>query len=391
MHPDFLVYAPTSFGGLAEYTFHQVRALHQLGSNVLCLASRDFLAGRPCPFRIERRLWPAPAAGGLVFMRRFGQGVSLLANEFRLVWWVLRRRPRLVLLDSYVEYLSPLWIWPHILLAQMLGVRYVANLHDPVRSYQIGPKWWHRLSVRMAYLPLNAVLIHGELPDSARVPAAVRVFQVPHGAFDIHPSSKPAGRIRAELGASPQHRVFLAFGYVRDGKNLDLAIKAVAEVPEAFLVIAGSVASANDRPFSFYRNLAVNLGVADRVTLREGFVPDEDVADYLAASDFILLTYSSAFFSQSAVLNTAAPARKPVLASSAPGPLLTTVSRFSIGVTVTPDSARAIVDGMRQLIHSPPNPRWEDYDKYASWEGNARQILELLPEFPAATGQARKE
>lgn len=390
MHNDILIYAPAHRGGLAEYTFHQVRALHQLGGNVLCLASRGFLAGRPCPFRIERRLWPAPAAGGLVFMRRFGHGVSLLANEFRLAWWVLRRRPGIVLLDSYVEYLSPLWIWPHILLARILGVRYVANLHDPVRSYQVGPKWWHRMSVRLAFLPLDSVLIHGELPDLARVPAAVRVYQVPHGAFDIRPSSKPAGRIRAELGASPQHRVFLAFGYVRDGKNLDLAIEAVAEVPEAFLVIAGSVASTNDRPFSFYRNLAVNLGVADRVTLREGFVPEEDLADFFAVSDFILLTYSSAFHSQSGVLNLAAHVHRPVLASSAPSPLLAAVSRFSIGVTVTPDSARAIADGMRQLIHSPPNPRWEDYDKHASWEANARQVLELLPAFQASTGQARK-
>ena len=324
-------------------------------------------------------------------MRHFAQGASLIANEFRLVWWVLKLRPKLVLLDSYVEYLSPVWIWPHFFLARVLGVKYVANLHDPVRNYQIGPGWWHRLSVRLAYLPLDAVLIHGELPDLARVPSAVRVFQVPHGAFDIRPASRSTDRIRAEIGALPKHRVFLAFGYVRDGKNLDLAIRALAEVAEAFLVITGSVASANDRPFSFYRNLAADLGVSGRVVLREGFVSDEDIANYFTAADFILLTYSSAFHSQSGVLNLAAQARKPVLVSSAPSPLLMTVSRFSLGVTVAPDSAQSIADGMRQLIHSPPNPCWDDHHQYASWETNARQVLKLLPAFPGGAGPARNE
>ena len=378
MRPDIMVFAPTPLGGLAEYTFHQVRGLHQLGSNVLCLASRVFLAGRPCPFRVERRLWPAPTTVGAVLERRFAQGVSLVANQLRLAWWVLRLRPKLVLLDSYVEYLSPLWVWPHILLTRTLGVKYVANLHDPVRSYQIGPEWWHRLSVRLAYFPLSAVLVHGELSVAAKVPTAVRVIQVPHGPYDLRPPSGPRDDLRAKLGASPQHRVFLAFGYVRDGKNLDLAIRALAQVPEAFLVIAGSVASANDRPFSFYRKIAAEVGVGDRVILREGFVSDNDLADYFEGADFILLTYSSGFHSQSGVLNLAAQSRKPVLASSAPSPLLTIVRQFALGVAVPPDSAQAIVDGMRQLIQSPPISRLEEYLLHSSWEANARQILGLI-------------
>ena len=377
MRPDILVFAPTSFGGLAEHVFYQVRALHRLGVTVLCLASRDFLAGRACPFPIERRLCAPGAADGLVLVRRFSQSASLVANELRLAWWVLKLRPKLVLLDSYVEYLSPLWIWPHILLGRILGVKYVANLHDPVRSYQIGPGWWHRLSVRLAYLPLKYVLVHDPPPVPAQVPERVKAVHVPVGIYDLHAVSRSRDAIRAEWGALPGHRVFLAFGYVRNGKNLDLAIRALAQVSEAFLVIAGSVASAKDRPFPFYRQLAAELGVADRVVLREGFVSDNDLADYFEGADFILLTYSSAFHSQSGVLNVAAQARKPVLASAAPSPLVSSVQDFRLGIAIEPDSPAAVVAGMRRLIDAPPEPRWEDYYEVASWVANARAILKL--------------
>ena len=378
MHPDILIFAPTSLGGLAEHVFYQVGALHRLGGNVLCLASRDFLAGRPCPFPIERRLCAPPAAGGPVLKRRFRQGASLIVNQLQLAWWVLRKRPKLVLLDSYVEYLSPVWIWPHFFLARVLGVKYVANLHDPVRSYQIGPRWWHKLSVRLAYLPLKYVLVHDRLPFPAQVPERVKAVQVPVGIYDLCAVSRSRDTIRADWGAQPGHRVFLAFGYVRDGKNLDLAIRALAQISEAFLVIAGSVASANDRPFLFYRNLAAELGVADRVVLREGFVSDNDLADYFEGADFILLTYSSAFHSQSGVLNVAARARKPVLASAAPSPLVSSVQDFGLGIAVGPDSPAAVVTGMRRLIETPPEPRWEDYHEVASWTANARTILNLI-------------
>ena len=55
--------------------------------------------------------------------------------------------------------------------------------------------------------------------------------------------------------------MFLAFGYVRDGKNLVwLSVSALAQVPEAFLVVAGSVASTKNKPFAYYRELAATTG-----------------------------------------------------------------------------------------------------------------------------------
>ena len=183
-------------------------------------------------------------------------------------------------------------------------------------------------------------------------------------------------RSRQSWGVKDGQKVFLAFGFVRDGKNLDLAVRALADVPEAFLVVAGSVASTKDKPFAHYRELAAQLGVLDRCHFAEGFVPDDELGKYFAGADFVLLTYASSFHSQSGVLNIAARARKPVLASASPSPLIESVRRFQLGITVEPDSPAAVVAGIKQLLSAPPSPQWEAYEAVASWAVNAQGVLE---------------
>ena len=299
----------------------------------------------------------------------------IVANLWILAWLIWKRRPDLVLMDSYVEYLAPFWVWPHWLLARLLGVRYAANLHDPVRNYQVGPAWWHRWSVRLGYQPLDFVLVHEKLPEPSPVPLKVRVVKVPVGIYEISGPPVESDQIRERWGVKNGQKVLLAFGYVRDDKNLDLAVRALAEVPDGFLIIAGSVASSKDKPFAYYRELALQLGVADRCHFVEGFVADEELGRYFAGTDFVLLTYSATFHSQSGVLNIAARARKPVLASAAASPLIESVRRFDLGICIEPDSPESVVAGMRQLLSSPPVPLWDEYEAAASWAVNARGVM----------------
>lgn len=380
MNPEqrsrLLVFSPSIRGGIAEHTWYQARALAKIGVVITCLAPRGFLANRKADFEIIECLSADVPAGTGRLRRRFWQAWNCLWDRWVLAGQIVRRRPDLVLLDSYVEYLSPLWVWPHWILARLGGVRYGANLHDPVRSYQIGPAWWHALSVRLAYQPLAFVLVHDELADRSVVPVRVRVVRVPHGVYDISGSAVAADAIRRRWGVPDSQKVFLSFGFVRDEKNLDLAIRALARVPQAFLVVAGSVASTKDRPFSFYRRLAAECAVADRCRFFEGFVTDEELGQYFSAADFVLLTYSMEFHSQSGVLNLAVCARKPVLASAAPSALLQSVSNFALGLTVPPDSLDGVVSGMLGLLAAPPRARWDDYVAASAWQDNARGVLE---------------
>ena len=83
------------------------------------------------------------------------------------------------------------------------------------------------------------------------------------------------------------------------------------------------------------------------------------------------------------ILNIAARARKPVLASSAPSPLIESVKQFELGITVEPDSLAAVQAGMNQLLRHPPQPRWQAYEAEAAWDVNARGILNAAGLLPA--------
>ena len=373
--PNILIFSPSVSGGIAEYTVCQAQALEKAGAKVIVVVPPTFLNGRQFGFETIACLSNPRSQGGPPVLKKIKMAWRNIASRVTLFFQIINRRPDLVLLDSYVEYLAPFWVLPHWLLAKVAGVKYAAGLHDPVRNYVVGPLWWHRLSVRMAYWPLDFVLVHEKLGEPSPVPARVRVVQVPHGLYKISGVVSDPLAVRRAWGVREGQKVFLSFGYVRDGKNLDLAIRALTFVPEAFLLVAGSVASTSDKPFAYYRELAAQLGMVDRCRFFEGFVADQDLGRYFAGADFVLLTYASSFHSQSGVLNIAAHARKPVLASAAPSPLIESVKNFELGVTVVPDSQEAVVAGMRRLLASPPQARWDDYEAAASWSVNAQGVL----------------
>jgi len=369
-----MIFAPSDKGGIAEHADYQAKALEKLGASVICLVSPSFLKGRKTDYHKIPCL-PDPVLGSSAIGKKLRMVWRMIWSRYVLAWQIIKLRPDLVLLDSYVEYLSPLWVDPHIFLSRILGFRYAANLHDPVRSYVIGPMWWHRLSVWLAYQALDFVLVHHELADRSVVPLRVKVVVAPHGLYNVNLGDYDPSQVRQEWGIQAEQKVFLSFGYVRDGKNLDLAIKALKDVPEAVLIVAGSVASTKDKTFQDYRELALELGVADRCRFFEGYLSDEELGKYFAGTDFVLLTYSSSFHSQSGVLNLAVKAHKPVLASSSPSPMIEAVTRYMLGVTVEPDSFTAIVAGMKKLVTERVSPDWSGYESAASWDVNANAIL----------------
>jgi len=539
-------------GGISEHAHYQTCAFSKSSNppvEVVVLCSSDFLDGREggyekvpvfsVQFSVFRRV--AGRVGALL-----DRSLKLICDQWRLAWEILVRRPDAVLLASYSEYLSPFWVWPHWVFSRWFGVIYVANLHDPVRDYVVGSKWWHDLSVAMAYWPISVGVVHQRLPEPSPVPKHVQVVEAPVGVYDLQEVAVDAVAIRAGWGVGNrekrelttedtesterkakdlshggtanteerkefpaearrrggtgdlttiEHRgrcekeqpkvgpkgegvascpesytarrgthesnehekvqpritrmgtdesreaglrpgpwagasesdslaskladspvsespirsaigpaltpatshplsattasadvVFLAFGFIRDNKNLDLVIRALVENPRAFLVVMGKAQSQKDKPVEFYRNLALELGVGERVRFFDEFVPDEKLAGYFAAADVVVLTYDKTFHSQSGVLNVAARARRPVLASAGESPLKECVEGFNLGVFVEPDDLDALKSGMACLINAKcgmqngkcGEPDWEGYEAFASWDVNVGKILEAI-------------
>ena len=211
--------------------------------------------------------------------------------------------------------------------------------------------------------------------------------EVPSPATSYSPLATPA---------SPDV-VFLAFGQIRDGKNLDLFIRAMTQLPENVkLLVAGKGDSGSSKPPEFYQNLAQELGVADRCRWDIRRIPEEEMGDIFAASDVVLVTYSAKFRSASGVLNAAVSARKPVLASSGSGPLKTVVEKYHLGVFVEPDAPEEVFRGAQMIldaVSSSPTqildtghstldacfpPAWDRYERENSWVENAGRVIQEL-------------
>jgi glycosyltransferase involved in cell wall biosynthesis len=173
-----------------------------------------------------------------------------------------------------------------------------------------------------------------------------------------------------------QAKVILAFGHIRDGKNLDQIIYALRKLQDVHLLVSGREQSGGERPVSFYQQLARELGVAERCHWHGGYVSEDEVWKYFRASDVLALIYSTNFRSASGVLNVNAQFRLPVIVSGGDGPLLKTTRKYGLGVVIDKPEAGLIASAFAQA-----NSLTSDWDRFASensWETNAKLVAEAL-------------
>jgi len=448
-----------------EYAIQQAAAIAQEGVEVYFLCKPSFPVERlGAGIILEKFQEPRGARGesrGLagklstiwrltLGQRRNAKQVAKLAYQLaqpsstRHQLLATRDRPGsaevVVLFACFKEYFSPFWVWPLKRLARR-GVVIGTIAHDPIRDFVVGPLWWHRWSVRLAYSFVSHVFVHDNtvVDFGGRQPERIQVHQIPHGPYEVcepkigrlemrmrlgfdsglttiehggkceneqpkvGPKGERVGTIESKSAAdevpSPATSysalatpaspdvVFLAFGQIRDGKNLDLFLKAMPSLPEHVkLLVAGKGDSSSSKAPQFYQKLADDLGVSHRCRWDIRRIPEDEVGDFFAAADIVILTYSANFHSASGVLNAAVSARRPVLASSGEGPLKKAVQRYRLGVFVSPDNLECIVQGARTLVNTLGNsrassiatPEWELYDFENSWEINANRVVSAL-------------
>jgi glycosyltransferase involved in cell wall biosynthesis len=385
--PDrrLLYFSPSGSGGLADYAHEQAQALGCLGIEVLFLTVPGYPSSKTGLYGIQHGL-SRPRAHRLALPRLCRRAVfatEVLKNYIHLATVIRQRRFRYVLLGAYAEYLAPLWATLLRKLAQE-EVVFGAVVHDPVRDYVVGPKWWHRRSVAAAYSFLHEAFVHEAIElDTVRPMPRMRTTVIPHGPYHFPPPQRSREQVRAGLRIPAEAKVLLAFGHVRDGKNLELAIRALTRESQTFLLVAGNVSSTSQKPVEYYQAIAGQVGAAPRCRWLTGFIPADQVGDLFQACDAVLLTYSAHFRSASGVLNAAVAYRRPCIASSGEGNLRSMVLRYGLGVFVEPDDCSAIGSGIRRWLDGIPEPRWEAYASDNSWETNARIVHERMWGVPA--------
>ena len=370
-----LYFCPASFGGIAEYAHAQATALAEQGIDVTMLCRVDWPHAAPTAYRQLRLLCSSSSSSAKTRWRsRWRTAKSLLVEHARLASVVRAHSFRRVLLATYLEYLAPFWA-PSLRGLMRRGVVFGAILHDPVRDYVVGPVWWHRWSVAEGYSFLREVFIHAEIdvgPASGK--GLVRKTVIPHGPYDPGDPIRGRSAMRAELGLPNDAIVLLSFGHVRDGKNLDILLRAMVGLPDIHLVVAGAEATAGQKPSASYKLLAEELGVADRCRWLVRSIETELVADLFECVDLVVLAYSSQFRSASGVLNLAVRYRRPILASSGDSALSQAIDRYGLGMRVQPGDAKEVARGLSAAATGNLKCDWDGYMRDHSWRVNAERV-----------------
>jgi glycosyltransferase involved in cell wall biosynthesis len=163
---------------------------------------------------------------------------------------------------------------------------------------------------------------------------------------------------------------FLSVGHLLDRKGHDLAIKAVAEIPEARLIIIGEgpLRKKLDR-------LTDTLGVRDRVSFL-GNIPQADLPEHYNSADILLLP--SKHEGMPNVVLESLGCGTPVVATNAEG-VAELLSCPEAGVVVYERTPKAIVAAIRQLSENfPSQAATRAHAESLGWEPTIDGLLEIF-------------
>jgi glycosyltransferase involved in cell wall biosynthesis len=191
-------------------------------------------------------------------------------------------------------------------LARIAGSRIVWTAHDLFR-HDRGVDPAERRFMRSLFRLSDAVIVHCQkaadsLLESLGVggAAGAKVRVIPHGHYrGAYPDTITRADARQRL-ALPDEAMVVAFtGWVRPYKGVAELIDAFAqlEAADARLVVAGKPLDE-----AYAARLAAQAERDGRVSLRLGFVPDEDLQVYLRAADVVAAPFLEIFTSGSVLL-----------------------------------------------------------------------------------------
>lgn len=204
----------------------------------------------------------------------------------------------------------------------------------------------------------------------------------PHPIYDFFARSSMTREDARKTIGEPQGPLVLFFGYIRPYKGLRYLIEALCEVRErvpARLLVVGEFYE-DAEP---YKKLVEKLGLSAAVRFVDRYVANEEVEQYFAASDLVVLPYISA--SQSGIVQIAIAFDRPVVVTDVGG-LPEAVAPGETGFVVPPRDPKAISSAIVRFFEEGwadrMAPRFAEHKARFSWRAMADSIEKLLAEIP---------
>jgi len=337
---DPLSYTPPYDDGLAA-------ALARRWHDVTLLAGPFLHGSVPEPVGYVREEVFLPVSGRLFRpvprsrLRLLLKGVEYLPSARRLLTRLEALEPDIV----HVQWLP----------RPELDRRWIRRIRTPsvLTAHDVVPRRERARAVWPGLLGwFGRVVVHSQHAVGQLAELGVDARRIPHPVFE-----------GLEVLPPPQGKTLLFFGLIREYKGLDVLVRALAEVPEATLVVAGDPVD----PVEPALALAQELGIDDRIDWRFGYVPDAEVPALLEQAAVVVLPYRQ--HDSSGVLATAIGYGRPVVVTDV-GSLGEQVREFAAGRVVPPGDAPALAEACRSLLQSA-----DDLERAAAGARRARAAL----------------
>lgn len=232
------------------------------------------------------------------------------------------------------------------------------------------------------YIQWAAGVADGLVTVNGALKARLQALGVPGGKIRVlrngvdtemfHPVDRAAAR--AEIGAG-EGLLLLSVGNLVELKGHDIAIRALGDLDQASLIIAGT-----GPEVVRLKALAEKLGVARRVHFLGG-VPHRDLPIYYSAADALVLA-SSREGMPNVVLESLASGT-PVVASDIPG-MAELIGPPESGRLMAARTPEALAEAVRNLMADPPDrAAVRAYGETFSWDATTAGQIDLFQEILA--------
>ena len=200
----------------------------------------------------------------------------------------------------------------------------------------------------------------------------------PHPLYDHFGKLVNRDEAIEKLSLDPDWNYLLFFGFIREYKGLDLAIKALASAKLKGLKLKLIVAGEFYKDSKPYLDLVDTLGISDRVIFRSDFIPDKLVPAYFSAADLIVQPYKEA--TQSGVTQIAYHFNKPILVTDVGGlPELVPHQKVGYVSSLDPEEiASHILDFYSQKREEEFSNNIIEFKKKYSWKLFVEQFNKLM-------------
>lgn len=264
----------------------------------------------------------------------------------------------------------------------------VFTVHDPVPHKFLFPPVLRTIetgALRCAYKWSDVLIVHSEAGKRKLMEAfsisSTKIRVIAHGPYEL----------KKKISACPEsgRLEVLLFGSFRENKGLHLAIEATQQLAREGvalrLTIAGQVVNRKeDAYWQRCRKLIDSASTA--ICLKEGFVPNEKLADLFSSCHCFLLPYTT-FSSDSGVAYMALANAKPIVSTDAGG-LGWLLENSGGGIRIAEATVPGVIATLRQAVELGPDilermgragAQWVSDE--CGWRKVARETREIYQEF----------